>query len=137
MVSDPLMELADYRRRVAQMYAAVRQSTGEPEQAWQSYRVQREKLFRTHSQSPLDRDQKEGFSGLSYFPYKPSCAYNPRWHCPLAPRENWVSVALRAGELRYHDGTITTVLDIHLSLRYNCVRLVGACSAVGSALQSH
>lgn len=105
MASDPFMELADYRRLVAQMYAAVRQSTGEPEQAWWRYRTERKKLFRTHLQSPLDRDQKEGFNSLSYFPYDPSCAYNLRWHCPLAPRENWLAVALRAGELRYHDGT--------------------------------
>ncbi|MEJ2598295.1 MAG: DUF1684 domain-containing protein [Anaerolineales bacterium] len=37
------------------------------------------------------------------YAYNPSCAYNPRWHCPLAPRENWLAVPLRAGELRYPD----------------------------------
>jgi uncharacterized protein (DUF1684 family) len=30
--------------------------------------------------------------------YHPSCYYNPRWACPLAPRENWLSVPVRAGE---------------------------------------
>lgn len=35
------------------------------------------------------------------FAYNPSCAYNPRWACPLAPPENRLAVAIRAGELRY------------------------------------
>ncbi len=33
------------------------------------------------------------------FAYNPSCAYNPRWVCPLAPPENRLPVAIRAGEL--------------------------------------
>jgi uncharacterized protein (DUF1684 family) len=32
------------------------------------------------------------------FAYQPSCSYDPRWSCPLAPRENWLSVPIRAGE---------------------------------------
>lgn len=32
------------------------------------------------------------------FAYNPSCAYNPRWVCPLSPRENWLPVPVRAGE---------------------------------------
>ncbi|MBV9099504.1 MAG: DUF1684 domain-containing protein [Candidatus Dormibacteraeota bacterium] len=32
------------------------------------------------------------------FAYQPSCSYDPRWACPLAPRENWLAVAVRAGE---------------------------------------
>lgn len=34
--------------------------------------------------------------------YNPSCAYDDRWLCPLAPPENRVAVPIRAGELRYH-----------------------------------
>ncbi len=30
--------------------------------------------------------------------YNPYCAYNDRWRCPLPPRENWLTVAIRAGE---------------------------------------
>ncbi len=37
------------------------------------------------------------------YAYNPSCAYNPRWHCPLAPQENQLPVAVRAGEQRYPD----------------------------------
>ena len=32
------------------------------------------------------------------FAYNPSCAYDARWVCPLAPRENWLAVPVRAGE---------------------------------------
>lgn len=35
------------------------------------------------------------------YAYNPSCAYNPRWHCPLAPQENWLPVAIPVGEQRY------------------------------------
>ena len=30
--------------------------------------------------------------------YNPSCAYNERWSCPLAPPENRLTVPIRAGE---------------------------------------
>ena len=30
--------------------------------------------------------------------YNPYCAYNDRWSCPLTPSENYLSVAIRAGE---------------------------------------
>ena len=32
------------------------------------------------------------------YAYNPSCAYNPEWSCPLPPAENWLKVAIRAGE---------------------------------------
>ena len=50
----------------------------------------------------------EGYAGgrvvLDFnFAYNPSCAYDERWICPLAPRENWLTVAIRAGERVYKD----------------------------------
>ena len=32
------------------------------------------------------------------FAYNPSCAYSPRWTCPLAPRANRLPNPVRAGE---------------------------------------
>ena len=32
------------------------------------------------------------------YAYHPSCVYDARWSCPLAPAENWLSVPVRAGE---------------------------------------
>ena len=32
------------------------------------------------------------------FAYNPSCAYDPRWACPLTPPANRLEIAVRAGE---------------------------------------
>ncbi|GAA1789650.1 DUF1684 domain-containing protein [Planosporangium flavigriseum] len=37
---------------------------------------------------------------LNYL-YNPSCAYDSRWACPLAPPENRLEAEIRAGELAY------------------------------------
>jgi uncharacterized protein len=33
------------------------------------------------------------------FAYNPSCAYDPKWVCPLAPASNRLPIAVRAGEV--------------------------------------
>jgi uncharacterized protein len=46
-----------------------------------------------------DLGQQEGRLVLDFnFAYQPSCAYDPRWTCPLAPPANRLSVPVRAGE---------------------------------------
>jgi uncharacterized protein len=35
------------------------------------------------------------------YAYNPSCAYNDRWVCPLAPYENRLQVPILAGELKF------------------------------------
>jgi len=50
----------------------------------------------------------EGYGGNLFLPfrdatYNPSCAYNSRWTCPLAPPENRLDEPIRAGELRFGD----------------------------------
>jgi uncharacterized protein (DUF1684 family) len=195
-----LLELADYRRRVAGLYAAVRAAPS-ARAAWELWRAGRDELFGSHPQSALPEDARPSFAGLSYFAhdpaarvlaevvpaeprphdiaaadgsthaftrfalarfelageslelelywlegyaggvflpfadltsgsetygggrylldgakgadlglkggrlvldfnfaYHPSCAYDPRWACPLAPAANRLPVALRAGE---------------------------------------
>jgi uncharacterized protein (DUF1684 family) len=37
------------------------------------------------------------------YAYHPSCAYDARWSCPLAPRANWLTARVEAGE-RLHAG---------------------------------
>jgi hypothetical protein len=36
------------------------------------------------------------------YAYNPSCAYNDRWVCPLAPPENRLPIAIGAGEKKFH-----------------------------------
>ena len=33
------------------------------------------------------------------YAYNPSCAYDERWACPLAPHENWLPFRIEAGEM--------------------------------------
>src|SRR3954466_15014807 len=64
------LELLDWRRRIAELYARVR--TTDPLAAWQEWRSVRDKLFRHHSQSPIELQDRAEFVGLPYFPYDPS-----------------------------------------------------------------
>lgn len=38
------------------------------------------------------------------YAYNPSCAYDERWDCPLAPTENWLDFAVTAGEKAFLQG---------------------------------
>lgn len=33
--------------------------------------------------------------------YNPTCAYNHAYECPLIPMENWLDVAIEAGEKKF------------------------------------
>jgi uncharacterized protein (DUF1684 family) len=55
----------------------------------------------------LDDSAAAGYAGgrvaLDFnYAYNPSCSYDPRWACPLAPSENTLPVAITAGERAYH-----------------------------------
>jgi uncharacterized protein (DUF1684 family) len=64
------LALADWRRRVAEIYATWRrESASDPRAAWLRWREARDELFRDHPQSPLPSDQRARFGGLSYFDY--------------------------------------------------------------------
>ena len=46
-----------------------------------------------------DLGERDGRLVLDFnFAYNPSCAYDPRWVCPLAPPGNRLPVAVRGGE---------------------------------------
>jgi uncharacterized protein (DUF1684 family) len=56
----------------------------------------------------LDSFGEHGYAGgqvlLDFnYSYNPSCAYDVRWVCPLAPRENVLAMPIRAGERTYHE----------------------------------
>ncbi|VAW09174.1 hypothetical protein MNBD_ACTINO02-1663 [hydrothermal vent metagenome] len=68
-VMTSFIALADYRRRVHEMYASVRNSQ-DPAGARDEWVAARAALFRDHSQTPLD--PAESFTGLNYAPYDPS-----------------------------------------------------------------
>ncbi len=65
-------ELVDYRRSVAALYAAVRDSRADPAETCRQFRLARDQLFLTHPQSALSAEQKAHFTGLSYYEYDPT-----------------------------------------------------------------
>lgn len=53
---------------------------------------------------PLPVPGKSGWQHITLdfnYAYNPSCAYNDRWVCPLAPIENRLRAPIPAGELRF------------------------------------
>jgi uncharacterized protein len=70
MDGNDYLSLADWRRRVAELYARVR--TMDPPESWQLWRAERDDLFKDHFQSPLPQDERESFRGLPYFDHDPA-----------------------------------------------------------------
>ena len=65
--------LADWRRRVAELYARWRAgSESDPEQATHEFRAGRDELFRAHPQSPLPPAERLAYRGVPYWPYDPA-----------------------------------------------------------------
>jgi len=63
------LALLDWKRRVFDLYAAVRAIP--PESGWELWRDTRDELFRSHPQSPLPAKRRATFEGLEYWPYDP------------------------------------------------------------------
>lgn len=74
------LELADWRRAVSELYAAVR-AERVPEQGHAVWREGRDLLFRSHPQSPLPPGDPLRESGVPYWPYDPAL----RYELPLLP----------------------------------------------------
>src|SRR5437016_3974015 len=65
------VELAHWRRTVAELYATIR-AEPDPAAAHALWRMRRDELFRTHPQSPLLSDDPLRETGLPYWPYDPA-----------------------------------------------------------------
>lgn len=69
------LELADWRRRVARMYADVRfLYPDDPVAAWQLWRAERDALYREHPQSPLPAAERGSFQA-HYWGYDERLAF--------------------------------------------------------------
>ena len=61
--------LADWRRRVAELYADVRAvASTDPLEAWNAWRSERESLFRGHPSSPVPASERDAFRAR-HWPY--------------------------------------------------------------------
>lgn len=64
------LTLADYRRRVHDIYRDVREATRDAE-AWEAWKSARDLLFSEHPQSALEDGARDAFGGLRYFDHDP------------------------------------------------------------------
>ncbi|BCJ31523.1 DUF1684 domain-containing protein [Actinocatenispora sera] len=74
------LQLADWRRTVAELYAQVR-AAAEPAAGHARWRVGRDALFTRHPQSPLAATDPLRDTGLPYWPYDPAL----RFEVPVTP----------------------------------------------------
>jgi uncharacterized protein (DUF1684 family) len=69
------LHLADWRRRVAELYAEVRRTAAtDPAAAHARWRVEREALYRGHAASPVPESRRPEFRAM-HFPYDPSLRF--------------------------------------------------------------
>lgn len=86
-MTDPLsagdrLWLADWRRRVAELYVVVRATAAsDPVAAWEAWRTEREALFRGHPQSPLPEAERAGFRAR-HWPYDARLRFEVRVEDP-------------------------------------------------------
>jgi uncharacterized protein len=90
------LELADWRRRVSELYTGVRDEPS-PERGHQLWQAGRDELFRSHPQSPLPPGDPLRGTGLPCWPYDPAL----RFTLPLVPAPAPATLDLAAGD----DGT--------------------------------
>lgn len=69
------LALADWRRRIGELYAEVRAvSLSDPVAAWERWRTERERLYRGHPESPVPPAERPGFA-LRTWPYDPGLRF--------------------------------------------------------------
>lgn len=69
------LELLDWRRQVAALYARVRaRRDGDPRAAHEDWRTTRDALFRSHPETPLE--EPSTFAGLPCAPYDPAYVWD-------------------------------------------------------------
>jgi len=87
------LELTEWRRRVHELYSAVRAET-DPAQGHALWRAGRDELFLRHPQSPLPAGDPLRSTGLPYWPYDPSM----RFTVPLLPVDEVVTLSIPTGD---------------------------------------
>jgi uncharacterized protein (DUF1684 family) len=73
-LTSPHLDLADWRRRVAVLYATLRADDRPGPMRAVAFRSARDRLFVEHPSSPVPADQRRDFRGVAYFRYDPAFA---------------------------------------------------------------
>jgi len=112
------LQLLDWRRRVAEVYAMVR-AERDAEAAWHMWRAARERLFLEHPQSPLPVGQRAANHVPRYFEYDPafrvyaavSAASDDEVGIPTS--HDTTSAVVHAGTARFALGGVAAALELH------------------------
>lgn len=75
------LALADWRRRVAELYAVMRADVRPPAMRALAFRIARDRLYAEHPSSPIPASTRRDFPGLAYYRYQPELAL----HVDLEP----------------------------------------------------
>ena len=80
------LDLADWRRRTAAMYDALRRDTRAEPARLLGFRAAKDRLFASHPSSPVPAGARRDFRGLAYWRYAPDLALRlPLEPDPAAP----------------------------------------------------
>jgi uncharacterized protein (DUF1684 family) len=103
--------LADWRRRVASEYAAVRSGVADLDGAAKRFRAARDRLFSEHSESPIAEERRGDWRGIDWYPYTP--AWRLKGVVEVLPKRETFEIALaadgilrcaRAGQVQFSVG---------------------------------
>ena len=72
------LALADWRRRVAELYAALRADERAPSMRAVAFRAARDRLFTEHPSSPVPEAQRGDFRGVAYYRHTADLALRAR-----------------------------------------------------------
>lgn len=81
LVRDPMsqhLDLADWRRRVAALYDALRRDRRAPAMRLVAFRAAKDRLFAEHQSSPIPPDARADFRGLAYWRHAPELRLTAR-----------------------------------------------------------
>ncbi len=88
------LELADWRRSIAELYADVRRMAArDPDVALGHWRAVRERLYREHQQSPVPADRRQAF-GAEHFEHDPRLQFEVEVQPAPPPDPNALPLAL-------------------------------------------
>ncbi|MGI9539911.1 MAG: DUF1684 domain-containing protein [Miltoncostaeaceae bacterium] len=85
----PTLELMDWKRRVAVLFAEVRAARGDPD-AVERFREHKDTMFREHPSSPIPDAGRAAFAGVPYYPYLAEA----RVEAPLEPEDDGPSFTI-------------------------------------------
>jgi uncharacterized protein (DUF1684 family) len=74
MKNNDILDLADWRRRVSDLYGRVRRAA-EPRLGWEQWRDTRDAMFGSHPQSPIAPNDRSTYAGVPLFDHDPAVRF--------------------------------------------------------------